>query len=87
MHLSCDPISLTRIPPFPQIPTPDQISIHLLRRDGTARLAGISRASATRLVVNAIVGLVGGVDLLVVLLDGADDLLCDVLERAVGGGG
>jgi len=86
MHLSHIPISLTRTP-FPQNQPLDQISTHLLRRDGAPRLAGLSRARARRLVVDAVVCLVCGVDLLVVLLDSADDLLCDVLERAVGGGG
>jgi len=79
------PISL--IDPFPQNQPQNQISTHLLGRDGAARLAGLSRARASWLVVDAVVCLVCGVDLLVVLLDGTDDFLCYVLEGAVGGGG
>ena len=61
--------------------------IHLLRSNRRSRLGALSSPGAGWLVVDAVEVLERGVDLLVVLLDGADDLVCDVLEGEVGAGG
>src|SRR5450756_1180200 len=77
------PISLTPHSHFcPYLPIQ---KTHLLLRNCDWRLTLLQVLSA-RVVVHAIVCLVCGVHLLVVLLHGADDFLCDVLEGAVAGG-